>query len=319
MRACFLHVGTHKTGTTSIQEMLHTGQCRLLQHGFLYPTTGILPGHSGHHNIAWQVREDRRFKSEFGTVEDLWLEIAVSDKDVILSSEDFECSFDNLEEFIAGLESRGRREVAIIIYLRDQLSYAKSLYLELIWHDYHRTFKGFLSELITTRSIAWHDWRFPFDYRLMMSRLPSRANLIVRPFDRASSVLNDFTSIFGLSPHDLGTDSEFRINKQKSILETLAKFYYNCTGKRCDTTRLITLWEGITNVDDVNCSIGHEGRVKLISTFAESNSWMDTQFEMLTLSDLSPHEPGWQPSSTRSLDLETLFSTETLDRIGKLI
>lgn len=247
------------------------------------------------------------------------MEIAVSDKDVILSSEDFECSFDDLEEFIAGLESRGRREVAIIIYLRDQLSYAKSLYLELIWHDYHRTFKEFLSELITTRSIAWHDWRFPFDYQLVMSRLPSRANLIVKAFDRAASVLNDFTSIFGLSPHDLGTDSEFRINKQKSIWETLAKFYYNCTGKRCDTTRLVTLWEGITNVGDVNCSISREGRVKLIGTFAESNSWMDTQFEILTLSDLSPHESGWQPSSTRSLDLETLFSTETLDRIGKLI
>jgi hypothetical protein len=71
-------------------------------------------------------------------------------------------------------------------------------------------------------------------------------------------------------------------------------------------------------VEDVNCSISHEGRMKLISAFAEPNSWMDTQFEMLTLSDLLEREPDKQASSGRLLDLETLFSTETLDRIGKL-
>lgn len=318
MRDCFLHIGTHKTGTTSIQEMMHGGRCKLLQNGFLYPITGILPGSSGHHNISWQIRKDRRFSAEFGTVEDLLSEIAAFDKDVILSSEDFECSFDHLEEFVAGLESRGRRKVAIIVYFRDQLSYAKSLYLELMWHDYHWTFEEFLSELITTRAIAWHDWRFPFDYKLMASRLPSRVNLIVRPFNRASSVLNDFTSIFGLSPHELGTDSEFRINNQKPIGEALARFHYNRTRKRCDPTKLVSLWEGVANMDEINGDIGHESRMKLISAFAESNLWMDAQFEMLTLSDLLKHEAGKQASSSRSLDLEELFSKGTLDRIGEL-
>jgi hypothetical protein len=81
---------------------------------------------------------------------------------------------------------------------------------------------------------------------------------------------------------------------------------------------LIDLWEGIANLDDANVSISHESRMKLKCAFAEPNSWMDTRCEMLALSDELEHQCGNQVSSTRSPDLETLFSTQTLDRIGKL-
>ena len=156
MRKCFLHIGTHKTGTTAIQIQLNNNRAQLAEHGFLYPKTGIPDRLTGHHNIAWQLRGDRRFAPNLGTLDDLFVEIDEFDHHVILSSEDFECAVGNLGDFIGRLEQHGCK-VAVVVYLRDQLSYCRSLYLELTNHKYHRTFSDFLSELIEHRMVRWQE------------------------------------------------------------------------------------------------------------------------------------------------------------------
>lgn len=53
----YIHIGMHKTGTTSIQKFLHTnfsGQNK----EFYYPNTGIYE--YGHHNIPWSLKEGSR-------------------------------------------------------------------------------------------------------------------------------------------------------------------------------------------------------------------------------------------------------------------
>ena len=49
-RACYVHIGSHKTGTKSIQWFLKEHRAELLKHGFLVPESGNI--HGGHHAIA---------------------------------------------------------------------------------------------------------------------------------------------------------------------------------------------------------------------------------------------------------------------------
>jgi hypothetical protein len=49
-RACYIHVGPHKTGTTSIQLFLKESRAELLKHDYFVPESGNI--HGGHHAIV---------------------------------------------------------------------------------------------------------------------------------------------------------------------------------------------------------------------------------------------------------------------------
>src|SRR5215203_3005331 len=99
-RRCFLHIGTHKTGSTSLQVLLYAHPTVLQAHGCLYPKTGRSPDSpAGHHDIAWEISGDARHQRAYGTIDDLAVEIASVPHDIILSSEDFECSICQRDAF----------------------------------------------------------------------------------------------------------------------------------------------------------------------------------------------------------------------------
>jgi hypothetical protein len=52
-RTCYIHVGPHKTGTTSIQWFLQENRAELLKHGYFVPESGNV--HGGHHPIVRQL------------------------------------------------------------------------------------------------------------------------------------------------------------------------------------------------------------------------------------------------------------------------
>ena len=64
----FLHVGTHKTGTTSIQRFARSNEQELRRLGLHYPSYRLIgrPGHYGHHHFAHAVSGEfsERFKAE---------------------------------------------------------------------------------------------------------------------------------------------------------------------------------------------------------------------------------------------------------------
>lgn len=65
IRTCFVHIGTHKTGTTSLQVALNRHCTELDGQYYLYPRTGrptMAP--DGHHNIAWEIAGDWRFQRD---------------------------------------------------------------------------------------------------------------------------------------------------------------------------------------------------------------------------------------------------------------
>jgi len=54
-KTLFVHIGTHKTGTTSIQNFLRNHATSLNECGVFVPKSGTLDENSGHHNIAWEM------------------------------------------------------------------------------------------------------------------------------------------------------------------------------------------------------------------------------------------------------------------------
>jgi hypothetical protein len=52
-RLCYIHIGPHKTGTTSIQWFLRQNRAELLKHGYFVPESGNI--HGGHHLIVRQL------------------------------------------------------------------------------------------------------------------------------------------------------------------------------------------------------------------------------------------------------------------------
>jgi len=63
-RVCYIHIGPHKTGTTSIQWFLKENRAELLKHGYLVPESGSI--HGGHHQLHAARRAYTRSRSTFG-------------------------------------------------------------------------------------------------------------------------------------------------------------------------------------------------------------------------------------------------------------
>lgn len=130
-----LHIGTHKTGTTSIQASLADAYDHLLQHGVLYPRTGR-GRFSGHPNYAWRILGRDRYRPDVGGIEELMAEVEQTrPASVVISSEALSDRPRDpaLAQFGRDLGHRlGVAHVDVVAYVRPQSSYMESHYIQLI-------------------------------------------------------------------------------------------------------------------------------------------------------------------------------------------
>lgn len=168
----YLHIGTHKTGTTALQVLLAENYDKLLVQNILFPKSGRPWQRGGQHNIAWQLSNDSRFRSEFGTLKTLCDEIKNTPADnIIISSEDFECLYvkpRSLQIFKKHLDDIGC-QVNIVIFLRERVSYSESLYKELLKHGLNISFAQYIKTVLEEGKFAFKDWTFCFEYEKIIN------------------------------------------------------------------------------------------------------------------------------------------------------
>lgn len=139
MTRLVVHMGAAKTATTYIQHALYINTEVLREYGIYLPTSGRLSEFGGrsvaHHNLAWELTKDERFRPRAGRWSDLAAEIEGVDCPVVLlSCEGFERISRNpaLRDVLAEQLHRLSDDVRVVYVVRDQLSQINSLYAQAV-------------------------------------------------------------------------------------------------------------------------------------------------------------------------------------------
>jgi len=232
-RRAYVHVGTHKTGTTAIQTLLALNEERFASAGILLPRTGrIDPTLAAQHNIAYYLTHNPLYRPECGTYVELGAEIIAAQADAIcLSSEEFGSLAVNrggMLSLFAGLNESVDYEPRIIIYLRPQVDIIESLFAELVKHDDPPSFRTFFETIVST---GHYD-----ESHLLYSRLIDAFaerfgahRLIIRPYVATSdstALLRDFVRI--VAPPDFDFDALTlppRVNQRLPFESVLARMH----------------------------------------------------------------------------------------------
>ncbi len=173
LKTLYLHIGTHKTGTTAIQRLLATRSAAFARGGLFVPRTGRVDEVSGHHNIAWQLNDDARYRPALGTLEGLCEELKASSYPAaIVSSEDFEylyCDEPTLQGLKSAFEACGY-QVEVLAFLREQTEMIGSLYQELLKHGLDMNYDVFTYAVIRHGGFVMHDrWRYCLSYERLVA------------------------------------------------------------------------------------------------------------------------------------------------------
>lgn len=127
----FIHIGPHKTGTTSIQEFFYHRDQHILSKGVLYPKAGRHPEFGNQHWLFGNAVacEDEAYINEFAS--ELAAEIEANDPEtVILSSEALARENIGVEHFQRVLAMFPHADVEWVMLLRNPLGLSKSRYSE---------------------------------------------------------------------------------------------------------------------------------------------------------------------------------------------
>lgn len=210
LKTCFIHIGTHKTGTSSVQAFLRINDMLLATKGVFVPRFGRPLDHfrgdqkCGHHNIPWEMLEGAQFEPHHGGLLDVVHRVFQSGSPIaVISSEDFSLLYQqpgSLAKINAVFLEAGY-QAKPILYLRSRGNYLDSLYAELLKHGIRKSFDDFLEDILET-GIARFDGRsFPFEYSAITGAYADAfgaENLIVRSYDAlrgGDALLLDFLEI----------------------------------------------------------------------------------------------------------------------------
>lgn len=163
----FLHIGTHKTGTTTLQRFARKNEQVLAKSGCLYPDYNLIgkKGHYAHHHIAHALAEDENNRlSEKAAKRFIQkvVELSSEYESVLISAEplyrhylgqlpvsiDRMAYWDARKQYISKVrDCFGKAEVQIVMTIRQQAGFAMSLYQENIKvRRYSKPFSVFLDE-----------------------------------------------------------------------------------------------------------------------------------------------------------------------------
>lgn len=244
-----IHIGTEKTGTTSIQNGLHANRDALTQAGIYLPVS--LGGHNPR-QLATYAMKDGRPDDVFPNGPPSRSEKKVLDQEiysrfideidhlpetihtVIISCEQFHSRLIYKEEVLKLRELfEGRfSNIRVVVYLRPQAALAASLYTTALWYRSILTFDEFIYK---------HQQKNPkyYDYQEMLERWASVfgfENMTVRRFIRSEfpegDVVKDFIQHGMLRP-DLthGFSSVVSSNESLSVIGQKLLRYYNCVSR----------------------------------------------------------------------------------------
>jgi hypothetical protein len=320
-RSLFIHAGLHKTGTTAIQAALASNSNWLSTRGYEFPLSGQLPEGGGQHNLAWEMTDDRRFRPEYGVSSDLAKEVGAGHYNVILSSEDFTGALVASDRFSKFLEETRNlfEEVCVIVFLRNQVDYAVSLYIELLKHGFDMPFGGYLDEISTTGALRWREWFFPFDFLQFLSRVSKLEGVRLRvcSYELSKHALLEVflraCEVSGVESNSLPAPGE---NTRLSPGSYVSHFLRNRSSSPTDPNQELS-FAYIQRIWNKK-SIGLTARDQqfIAQTFKDSNERLSSVYGVPLNEFMPPPNPSCQGSE--SVAISSAFSVELQDVFEQL-
>lgn len=136
MNKVILHIGRHKSGTSSLQKFLYTNRLQLEEYGFYYPLNGLKG--IAHHHISLPLSKSNLKTNNLENILktkvflDFYSEVKtkLNKFNVIVSSEAFQnCDPKSIKYLFKDLD------VKVVVYVREQVSYLISSYSQYIQNN----------------------------------------------------------------------------------------------------------------------------------------------------------------------------------------
>lgn len=245
---CLLHIGTEKTGTSSIQKFLAQNRGALQQQGFLYPQSA---GPQDHPKLAAYAQRDancddlrmalrirnqqdlenfrRSFEDEFNAE----IQAAIDHRvhTVILSSEHCQSRLESADEIrrLKQLLDRWFDDIQIIVYFRRQDRMAVSFYSTMMkcggTRDtiFPRLGENELPYYFDFARLA-HNWLSIYGDGAVSAKLFQRDRL------HNGDVVEDFCNLTGIGFGDLKPPTRVNESLSGSAMEFLRMFNAHCPG-----------------------------------------------------------------------------------------
>jgi hypothetical protein len=206
---CYIHIGPHKTGTSSIQWFLKENRAELLKHGYFVPESGA--NHGAHHAIARKLcgQELRDHQQSAATNFARGLD-GTPCKAVIVSSEALDGLLkhrDYARAFFTGIRELNL-EPKLVLFPRNQPQQINSNYSQVV-----KTFRQSEPFEVFVQGVTRG---FTFRYSPLVELADAHdTELIARPFTRETivhGVVPEFLQAVGLDPSQF-RDPDIRRNE----------------------------------------------------------------------------------------------------------
>tara|TARA_X000001036_G_scaffold423546_1_gene447594 strand:+ start:453 stop:1376 length:924 start_codon:yes stop_codon:yes gene_type:complete len=192
----FIHIGNHKTGTSSLQFFFTEKAKHLLKLDLLYP---IEKKTVNHHNISWQSIKHFYFDKSKQTINTLFQTISKNKKyNILISSENFEnLKFSKeFNRFI--IQIKKTHNLKIIWSIREQFSYSLSLLTMLINKGaYLKNFDSFIDNILKKGMLSFKPYIFWFDYYEQYKRISKifnvkKKDIFLIVYSKEKNIFEDF-------------------------------------------------------------------------------------------------------------------------------
>ena len=312
-RRLFIHCGLHKTGSTAVQRALPGLAVKLEDSGLYLPRT-FSKNRGAHHGLFFAIKGPNAFRRQRQKFQSLIEEMRAFDgNDFCISSEDFETYLARprvLRRLLSICPELSARPV-FVIYLRHQIDYFESLYLQLLRHGYSKSVAHTLDEIMATGVLAWRKWVYHFDYAAMVASLKETTpDIVLRNYYEleGGSSISDFLTVLERPELIEAEKSGLRAN-QARVEKNVRRFVVNQMGEAVSQ-----IAEGLDElIDGRRPRLSYDERQKVADRFEEGNTWIASKYGF----ELNAFGVSRAPAAGTPL-MDKIFDDATTDAIAQL-
>ena len=192
----YIHIGNHKTGTSSLQYFLKKKKNVFLRLNYHY---AVEKKAINHHNISWQAIKHFYYDKNKQTIDALLQEIYTNKSyNILISSENFEnLKFSNeFNKFIINIKKT--HNLKILWTIREQFSYLLSLLSMLLNKGaYLKNFDLFIDSILKKGKFSFNPYIFWFDYYKQYKNIckifkVKKKNILLIIYSKKGNIFEEF-------------------------------------------------------------------------------------------------------------------------------